>query len=70
LAGCFRDYRCRELVENTVRAPVRQRLFRIALGDEDFNDHDQLCVDPIMAVLSGKLTYSSPSRQPSVLIPV
>ena len=34
---------------------VGQRVFGIALGYEDLNDHDQLRHDPMMAVLAGKL---------------
>ena len=34
---------------------VGQRVFGIALGYEDLNDHDELRHDPIMAVLAGKL---------------
>ena len=34
---------------------VGQRVFAIALGYEDLNDHDQLRHDPMMAVLAGKL---------------
>ena len=35
---------------------VGQRVFGIALGYEDLNDHDELRHDPILAVLAGKLT--------------
>src|SRR5271166_3869926 len=34
---------------------VGQRVFAIALGYEDLNDHDELRHDPMMAVLAGKL---------------
>src|SRR5436189_271065 len=34
---------------------VGQRVFGIALGYEDLNDHDVLRHDPAMAVLAGKL---------------
>jgi hypothetical protein len=34
---------------------VGQRMFAIALGYEDINDHDELRRDPMMAVLAGKL---------------
>jgi len=34
---------------------VGQRVFGIALGYEDINDHDDLRRDPVMAVLAGKL---------------
>jgi len=54
-AECFMDRRCPELVEHAVRTLVGQRVFAIALGYEDINDHDELRHDPVMAVLAGKL---------------
>jgi hypothetical protein len=54
-AECFIDRRCPELVEHAVRTLVGQRVFAIALGYEDINDHDELRHDPVMAVLAGKL---------------
>jgi hypothetical protein len=54
-AGCFLDRRRPELVEHAVATLVGQRVFGIALGYEDINDHDDLRHDPIMAVLAGKL---------------
>ena len=54
-AGCFVDYRCAERIEHEVRTLVGQRVFGIALGYEDLNDHDHLRHDPVMAVLAGKL---------------
>jgi hypothetical protein len=55
-AGCFHDERCQELVEHQVATLVGQRVFGMALGYEDLNDHDDLRHDPVMAVLAGKLT--------------
>jgi Transposase DDE domain group 1 len=55
-ANCFRDHRRPELIEHSVATLVRQRVFGIALGYEDLNDHDELRHDPLMAVLSGKLS--------------
>ena len=55
LAGCFTDYRKPELIEHRVATLVGQRVFGIALGYEDLNDHDELRRDPVMAVLAGKL---------------
>jgi hypothetical protein len=55
-AACFRDYRRQDLVEHGVATLVGQRVFGIALGYEDLNDHDQLRHDPVLAVLAGKLT--------------
>jgi hypothetical protein len=55
-AACFRDYRRQDLVEHAVATLIGQRVFGIALGYEDLNDHDQLRHDPMWAVLAGKLT--------------
>ena len=46
---------CFEQIEHTVATLVGQRVFGLALGYEDLNDHDQLRHDPVMAVLAGKL---------------
>jgi len=54
-ADCFVDRRNPLLVEHAVRTLVGQRVFGIALGYEDVNDHDVLRFDPVMAVLAGKL---------------
>jgi Transposase DDE domain group 1 len=55
-AECFIDRRRAEYVEHLVATLVGQRVFGIALGYEDINDHDELRHDPVMAVLAGKLT--------------
>src|SRR5919197_4088926 len=54
-ARCFVDARNPELIEHEVKTLVGQRLFAIALGYEDLNDHDELRHDRVMAVLAGKL---------------
>lgn len=54
-AGCFTDHRRADLIEHDVATLVAQRVFGLALGYEDLNDHDQLRHDPVMAVLAGKL---------------
>jgi hypothetical protein len=54
-AACFSDVRVAELVEHRVETLVMQRVFGIALGYEDLNDHDELRADPVLAVLVGKL---------------
>ena len=55
IAGCFRDARDPRFVEHSVATLVGQRVFGIALGYEDLNDHDELRHDPLMAVLAAKL---------------
>jgi hypothetical protein len=54
-AGCFEDGRCQALIEHEVATLVGQRVFGLALGYEDLNDHDRLRHDPLLAVLAGKL---------------
>src|SRR6204780_1234625 len=56
VAGCFTDRRDPQLIEHKVETLVGQRVFGLALGYEDLNDHDELRHDPMMAVLAGKLT--------------
>jgi hypothetical protein len=41
-------------IEHTVPELVAQRIYALALGYEDLNDHDQLRQDPLLAVLVGK----------------
>src|SRR5271157_4602254 len=45
-AACFTDYRDPEQIEHTVQELVAQRVYGLALGYEDLNDHDQLRKDP------------------------
>jgi hypothetical protein len=54
-ASCFHDERRQDLIEHEIVTLVGQRVFGIALGYEDINDHDDLRHDPLMAVLAGKL---------------
>lgn len=51
---CFVDYRKEGYIEHTVGELVSQRVYGIAMGYEDLNDHDELRRDPLMAVLSDK----------------
>ena len=55
LARCFVDRRSQAQVEHSVATLLGQRIFGIALGYEDLNDHETLRHDPLMAVLAGKL---------------
>ena len=55
LASCFVDERKPEWIEHEVRTLIGQRVFGIALGYEDLNDHEQLRHDPVFGVLLGKL---------------
>ena len=50
-AACFTDYRNPDLIEHSVKELVAQRVYGLALGYEDLNDHDELRNDPLLAVL-------------------
>src|ERR1035441_3599005 len=61
LASCFVDRRSQAQVEHSVATLVGQRIFGIALGYEDLNDHETLRHDPLMAVLAGNLNARLPA---------
>src|SRR3989440_6894459 len=60
-AACFTDYRNPELIEHTVEELVAQRVYGLALGYEDLNDHEELRNDPLLAVLIEKGDPGSPA---------
>lgn len=62
-AACFHDYRHPDLIEHRVEELVAQRVYGLALGYEDLNDHDQLRLDPLLAVLVGKADPTGDSRR-------
>ena len=53
-AACFRDHRKAERIEHRVEELVGQRVYGLALGYEDLNDHDELRRDPLLGVLAEK----------------
>src|SRR6202795_4548619 len=53
-AACFTDYRNADLIEHRVEELVAQRVYGLALGYEDLNDHEELRSDPLLAVLVEK----------------
>ncbi len=60
--GCFTDHRDPERVEHTVAELVAQRVYGLALGYEDLNDHDDLRRDPLLATLVGKAEPTGSDR--------
>jgi hypothetical protein len=54
LAGCFRDGRDGRFVDHSLRQLLAQRLFGLALGYADLNDHEQLRRDPLFATACDK----------------
>lgn len=53
-ASCFTDYRNPILTEHALEELLAQRVYGLALGYEDLNDHDDLRRDPLLATLAGK----------------
>ena len=62
LAHCFRDHRNQAAVEHPVRDLLAQRIYALALGYEDLNDHDSLRADPLLALLVGKADVTGQNR--------
>lgn len=54
LASCFRDHRKPEAIEHSVAELIAQRVYGLALGYEDLNDHDSLRDDTLLALAVGK----------------
>ena len=62
LADCFKDYRHSGSLEHSVRTLVSQRVYALALGYEDLNDHDALRADSTLALLVGKRDLTGARR--------
>jgi hypothetical protein len=54
MAQCFTDYRNPDQTEHSLLDLLRQRIYGIALGYEDLNDHDDLLRDPLLAMALDK----------------
>ena len=67
LAGCFSDGRMPLLVKHRLPQMLAQRIYGLALGYEDLNDHEQLRSDPLLALLSGKRELDEPLAGKSTL---
>ena len=53
-AACFTDHRDPDLIDHTLYELIAQRVYALALGYEDLNDHDVLRHDLLLAALVGK----------------
>ena len=62
LARCFSDYRNPNSVEHSAAELVAQRVYALALGYEDLNDHDVLRADSVLALLVGKRDLTGERR--------
>ena len=67
LAGCFLDGRDAGRIQHTVGEMIAQRVYGLALGYEDLNDHEQLRQDPLLKLLSNKRDLEEPLAGKSTL---
>jgi hypothetical protein len=66
-AECFLDGRNAEQVEPSIREMLSQRIYGLALGYEDLNDHEQLRKDPVFGMLAGRQDLEEPLAGKSTL---
>ena len=64
---CFLDGRNQAFVEHSVREMVVQRVYGLALGYEDINDHEQLRTDPVFGMLAERRDLTNPLAGKSTL---
>jgi Transposase DDE domain group 1 len=67
LAECFLDGRDQDLVTHSLQEMLAQRIYGLALGYEDLNDHEQLRNDPVFGVLAGREERHEPLAGKSTL---
>jgi Transposase DDE domain group 1 len=67
VARCFGDGRDPERVERGLSEMLAQRIYGLALGYEDLNDHEELRRDPLLALLAGKREIKEPLAGKSTL---
>jgi hypothetical protein len=67
LAECFLDGRNPNQVDHSIREMLAQRIYGLALGYEDINDHEQLRHDPVFGVLAGREDLEQPLAGKSTL---
>jgi hypothetical protein len=67
LAECFLDGRNPDLIEHSILEMLSQRIYGLALGYEDLNDHEQLRKDPVFGILAGSADLNEPLAGKSTL---
>ena len=67
LGECFLDGRKQDQVEHSVAGMIAQRVYGLALGYEDLNDHEQLRNDPVFGILAGREELEKPLAGKSTL---
>jgi len=64
VAACFVDRRHQVFVDHALEELLAQRIYGLALGYEDLNDHAFLRCDPLLAVAAGKTDPLAEHRSP------
>lgn len=64
---CFSDYRHPAFIEHELGELLAQRIYGLALGYEDLNDHEELRRDPLLALMAGKRKLEEPLAGKSTL---
>ena len=64
---CFLDGRNQSMVEHSVAEMVAQRIYGLALGYEDLNDHEELRTDPVFGMLAERSDTGRPLAGKSTL---
>jgi len=67
MAECFLDGRNQNLVDHSILEMISQRIYGLALGYEDLNDHEQLRKDPVFSILAGREGLEEPLAGKSTL---
>ncbi len=62
MAACFSDHRNPTRCEHSLQDLIAQRLYGLALGYEDVNDHDTLRDDSLLALALGSAEVTGQSR--------
>jgi len=64
---CFTDHRHPVWIVHELSELLAQRIYGLALGYEDLNDHEELRRDPLLALLAGKRRVDEPLAGKSTL---
>jgi len=67
MAGCFLDGRNQARIDHSILEMLSQRIYGLALGYEDINDHEQLRTDPVFGILAGREELDEPLAGKSTL---
>lgn len=66
ITGCIRDGRDGRFITHSISSMLRQRIFAIAMGYEDLNDHQTLRDDALLQLLAG-VADNQPLASPPTL---